>query len=99
MDTRRIENPFVELATSREGVEGSRIPVVLRDSYAQCGEDLIVEALLRARLQKQRRQPDSLTYIEIGANHPIATSNTYLFYERYGARGIELVPICGGILG
>jgi len=83
-----IENPFVERANRREGIEGSRIPVVLRDSYAQCGEDLIVEALLRVRLHKQRRQPDSLTYIELGANHPIATSNSFMFYDRYGARGV-----------
>ncbi len=66
----------------------SKHPVVLRESYAQFGEDTIVEALLLARLVKQGRLPDSLLYVEIGANHPVATSNTFLLYEKYGARGV-----------
>ncbi|MDF0498447.1 hypothetical protein [Bradyrhizobium yuanmingense] len=30
-------------------------------------------------------------YIEIGANHPISTSNTYLMYQR-GAQGVLVEP-------
>lgn len=85
---KQIDNPFVDMANARLGIEGSRIPVVLRECYAQCGEDLIVESLLRARLLKQRRPMHSVAYVEIGANHPVATNSTYLFYEKYGARGV-----------
>jgi len=37
---------------------------------------------------------ESVRYLEIGANHPIQTSSTYLLYRIYGARGIlvEAVP-------
>jgi FkbM family methyltransferase len=83
-----VLNPFIELVNAREGVEGSKHPVVLRESYAQFGEDAIVESLLLARLAKQGRLPGSLVYVEIGANHPITSSNTFLLYEKYGARGV-----------
>ena len=37
-------------------------------------------------------------YVEIGANHPIQTSNTYLLYKKYNGHGVlvdadaELIP-------
>jgi FkbM family methyltransferase len=45
-------------------------------SYAQQGEDLILEALLR------RRQVVDTTYVDVGANHPVRDSNTYRLYLR-----------------
>lgn len=52
----------------------------LRFSYAQLGEDLIIEALLP---EKQG------FYVDVGAFHPVQLSNTYLFYRK-GWRGIEI---------
>ncbi len=54
-------------------------------SYAQCGEDLIVEGVLSA-LKVERP-----TYLDIGAHHPLRMSNTYLFYRK-GCRGICVEP-------
>ena len=54
-------------------------------SYSQCGEDLIVDYILREM---------SITrpyYLDIGANHPRRLSNTYIFYRR-GARGVLVEP-------
>ncbi len=52
----------------------------LRFSYAQLGEDLIVEALL----------PEARGfYVDVGAFHPVQLSNTYLFYRK-GWRGIAV---------
>ena len=31
---------------------------------------------------------ESLGYMEIGGNHPVQTSSTYLFYRYHGARGV-----------
>src|SRR5687767_14108710 len=45
-------------------------------SYAQCGEDLIVDYVFTA-LGVQ-----GPTYLDIGANDPVSLSNTYLFYRR-----------------
>jgi hypothetical protein len=54
-------------------------------SYSQCGEDMIVEYIFRLRAVERP------SYIDIGANHPFALSNTARFYER-GCRGVNIDP-------
>lgn len=54
-------------------------------SYAQCGEDLIVNHLFNM-LGISRP-----TYLDIGAHHPTYLSNTYYFYKR-GCRGVCVEP-------
>ncbi len=54
-------------------------------SYAQCGEDIIVDYLLR---QLGIHKP---SYLDLGANHPVHLSNTYLFYLR-GGKGVCVEP-------
>ncbi len=54
-------------------------------SYAQCGEDLIVDFVARALNLK------SLTYLDIGTNHPRAINNTYFFYQK-GCSGVCIEP-------
>ena len=56
-----------------------------RESYAQCGEDLIVAYVFNALGRKK------LTYLDIGAHHPSYLSNTYYFYLR-GHRGVCVEP-------
>lgn len=52
-----------------------------RISYAQCGEDLIIDFIFRClKISKP-------TYLDIGAHHPTLLSNTYLFYSQ-GGRGV-----------
>lgn len=53
-----------------------------RISYAQMGEDIIVQQLIK-------RAPSF--YVDIGANHPAFGNNTYYFYLR-GGRGICVEP-------
>jgi FkbM family methyltransferase len=54
-------------------------------SYSQNGEDLIIKNLFnRLRISKP-------TYLDIGANHPIYISNTYLLYVK-GSRGVCVEP-------
>ena len=48
-------------------------------SYAQCGEDLILQHLFAAM------GVSKITYLDIGAHHPTYLSNTYFFYERGGS--------------
>jgi len=50
---------------------------------SQYGEDLIIESLLP--------QKKDGFYIDIGANHPIKYSNTFLFYRK-GWKGINVEP-------
>lgn len=56
-----------------------------RLSYAQSGEDLIVDFIFRAlRLECP-------SYLDIGAHHPTHFSNTYFFYTK-GASGVTVEP-------
>ncbi len=50
---------------------------------SQCGEDLIIESLMPFK-------KDGF-YIDIGANHPIKYSNTFLFHKK-GWKGINIEP-------
>ena len=56
-----------------------------RRSYAQCGEDLIVDFML-GKLGLQ-----TVSYLDIGAYKPIEINNTYLFYEA-GFTGVLVEP-------
>jgi FkbM family methyltransferase len=55
-------------------------------SYSQCGEDLIVEFILRYKLKI-----DKPSYMDLGAHHPWHLSNTARFYA-LGCRGINVEP-------
>lgn len=73
-------------ATERHGRSG-------RKSYAQCGEDMIVDFLLMW-LGREK-----VSYLDIGAHHPTWLSNTYHFY-RLGHRGVLVEPdeqLCKGL--
>lgn len=50
-------------------------------SFAYTGEDRIVESMLKPLIQYNGY------YVDVGCNHPIFLSNTYLFYRR-GWRGL-----------
>lgn len=58
------------------------------EHYGQCAEDIIVSALIRAFALRYGKTLSSLTYLEIGAHHPIATSATYLLHKRYHMSGV-----------
>ncbi len=57
----------------------------LRRSYSQSGEDIIIGDLL------QRLRLNYPSYLDIGANDPVALSNTYRLYTR-GSRGVCVEP-------
>ncbi len=80
-------NPFIECEIGRLGLAASLIPTTIRETYAQCNEDIIVESLLVAKCILNGRSVSSIRYLEIGGNHPVQTSSTYLFYRAWGARG------------
>jgi FkbM family methyltransferase len=63
----------------------SLLPKKARLSYAQCGEDLIVQFIFEAlRLPRP-------AYLDLGAYHPRHMSNTFLFYTQ-GGRGVCVEP-------
>jgi FkbM family methyltransferase len=52
-------------------------------SYSQCGEDLIVRHIFNLRGMEKP------SYLDIGAHHPFALSNTAIFYKN-GCRGVNV---------
>lgn len=55
-------------------------------TYAQCGEDIIID-FLRKRLGLKQE----FTYLDVGAFHPSRFSNTYFFYRK-GFSGVCVEP-------
>lgn len=56
-----------------------------RASYAQAGEDLVVDFIFSQLKVKE------ISYLDIGAYDPVYLSNTYFFY-RHGHRGVLVEP-------
>jgi len=84
----KIINPFVYQRILESDMPNSTIPAWLSESYTQWYEDILIDSALRAHVRKLGRNLNGLTYIEIGANHPVCTSSSYYFYRKYGIRGI-----------
>ncbi len=60
----------------------------LNESYAQEGEDLVLDRFLN--------QKNNGFYIDVGAHHPMRFSNTYRFYKR-GWSGINIDAMPGSM--
>ena len=58
------------------------------DSYAQEGEDMILQKIFHGR--------KSGFFVDVGAHHPIRFSNTFRFYKQ-GWRGINIDPLPGSM--
>lgn len=67
----RLRRRLGAIARERLGTE--------KISYAQCGEDLILEYLFASL------GLSTIRYFDIGAHHPSYLSNTYLFYQQGGS--------------
>ena len=76
------------------------IPVPNVPYFGQCAEDITILALLRALARNEGLDLTKQRYLEIGANHPVATSSTYLLNKVLGMKGVlveanpDLVKIC-----
>jgi FkbM family methyltransferase len=84
----RNRNAFVYYETVRHRVPLPDLPVACVEHYGQCGEDVIVVALIAARAATDGVEPAGLRYLEIGGNHPFATSATFLLQARLGMTGV-----------
>lgn len=59
---------------------------VQKQSYSQCGEDLIVDFLFTWVLNIKNP-----SFMDVGAHHPWYLSNTYLMYRK-GSTGVNIEP-------
>jgi len=58
----------------------------VKQSYSQCGEDLIIDFLFQSMLNVHE-----ISYLDIGSNDPIKLNNTYHFYDK-GFCGVCVDP-------
>jgi FkbM family methyltransferase len=84
----KIINSFVYQRVFENNLANPTIPAWLGETYTQCYEDIIIVSLLRAHIRRIGRPLNGLSYIEIGANHPVCTNSTYLLERKYGINGI-----------
>lgn len=82
-----IPNPWITAECVGRGIAQASIPTDLIPSFAQFQEDIVMESLLARLCRSEGRAMSSIRYLEVGANHPIQTSNSYLLYAKHGARG------------
>lgn len=70
------------------GLSAPRIGVMNPIYFGQCAEDYIVLSALRSLASSESLDLTQHRYLEIGANHPVATSATYLLRIGLGMTGV-----------
>lgn len=85
-----IKNTFIDKSIAQNNLSRPGLQPYLRESFSQSYEDIISESILLSICKRHNISMDSMMYIDIGANHSISTSNTYLFYKKYNMYGILL---------
>lgn len=94
----KIENPWIAMQCQSHQIHPNGLPTYLQEQYGQLGEDLILEGIIKSLFSSLYLRPDQIFYLDIGANHPIQTSNTYLFANKWKGHGVlveanpELIP-------
>lgn len=84
---KRIFNQFTYDKIRSDNMLDPTIHTFINETYSQCHEDVIIASLVRAYFKRTSTQ-FSLSYVEIGANHPVATSSTYLWKNIFNINGI-----------
>ena len=84
---RKLRLAAEPLAVAVSGILAAlkRPAVTSRESYSQCGEDVIMDFLL------MWLGIGDVRYLDIGASHPTRFSNTYFFYRK-GYNGVLIEP-------
>jgi predicted HAD superfamily hydrolase len=84
----KYPNQNVIAETNRLGLPPARLPVQNPIYYGQCAEDYIALSILRSLAAVEGLNLSKERYLEIGANHPVATSATYLLHTGLGMTGV-----------
>ena len=83
MGNYRYLNPYIYRKIDECGLNKPSLDVTIDPTYTQAYEDVIIEAYIHAYLASTFRHLN-LIFFEIGANHPVATSASYLLKQRFG---------------
>lgn len=83
-----MDNYFINNEIEVLGISMPDIEIHAQKYFAQCAEDIIVMALLKALAQRDGVDLSRERYLEVGANHPVASSATYLLGLELGMSGV-----------
>ena len=86
----RSLNCHVYSEIRRQRLSRPNIGVCTPAQYSQHGEDLIILCFLRAFALRSDIDLGKCYFAEIGASHPIATSNTYLLAKALNMKGLRV---------
>jgi len=81
-------NDFIYNKCLETGAAFPDIPVQAVETYGQCGEDIIVLSMVRVVARKKKCSFANKMYVEIGANHPFATSATFMMHSQLKINGL-----------
>lgn len=84
-----MKNELIYKTIQKYGIQEPDLEVNHPVTYSQDQEDKIISSFFSAVYPEYSHR--NITYLDIGCNHPIATSNTFLFYS-IGARGVLVEP-------
>ncbi len=84
---RRVNESVYNLIAEM-GMVNPDIPAYEVEHYSQCGEDIIVLSLLNNIAKRHNLDLSQEKYLEIGANHPIATSASFLLHKAANMSGV-----------
>lgn len=88
----RIVNPFVYHEIEASRMPNPTIPAWLDESYSQNYEDVVINQMITAYARRNRLPGFKLSYLEIGGNHPVCTSASFLMHKVYGITGMIVEP-------
>lgn len=88
----RIVNPFVYDQINTHRMPNPTIPAWLDASYSQNYEDIVLCQMFNAYLRRNNIQNTTAVYVEVGGNHPVCTSASYLLHQTYGMTGLIVEP-------
>jgi FkbM family methyltransferase len=68
------------------------IPAWLDATYSQNYEDIVLCQMFTAYMNRNNLSSTSVSYLEIGGNHPVCTSASFLLHKTFGINGMIVEP-------
>lgn len=76
-----LSNDYIAKETKLLATSTPALPSYYAETYSQRGEDIVIAGYVEKLIHYKPYANNDIFYLDIGANHPIATSNTYLLYK------------------
>jgi len=89
---KKVINPFVYDQVFDKAMPNPTTPPLLFETYGQCFEDVIICQMIKAYAIRTQMGEFRLSFVEIGANHPVSTSASYLLNRTFEVNGILVEP-------